>query len=118
MRVAAAGVEVAGVAGVGDGTVGGGNAVAVAGDGLNAAAAADGLDTAAEGDKTAGTLAVGAGAAAGVGDWLVPLHAAISAGTASTRSTTIRGISDVNRSVRTGSLATTTTRAFASPGRG
>src|SRR5437660_3314639 len=101
MRVAATGVEVAGGAGVGDGTVGGGNAVAVAGDGLNAAAAADGLDSTPVRDEAADTVA------AGVGDWLVPLHAAISAGTASTTSATIRGITDLNRSVRTGSLATT-----------
>ena len=114
MRVAATGVEVAGGAGVGDGTVGGGNAVAVAGDGLKAAAAADGLDATREGDEAASTVAV----AAGVGDWLVPLHAANNAATASTRTATIRGITEVNRSVRTGSLATTTTRAFARRGRG
>ena len=118
MRVAATGVEVAGGAGVGDGTVGGGNAVAVAGDGLKAAAAADGLDATPAGDEAAGTVAVAAGVAAGDGDWLVPLHAANSAATASTRNATIRGITEVNRSVRTGSLATTTTRAFASRGRG
>lgn len=51
-------------------------------------------------------MAVAAGVAAGVGDWLAPLHAAISASSASTRSASIRGITDVNRSVRTGALAT------------
>jgi hypothetical protein len=44
MCAAATGVDVAGGAGVGDGMLGGGNAVAVAGEGLAAAAAADGLD--------------------------------------------------------------------------
>src|SRR2546429_180020 len=81
----------------------GGNGVGETGEGQKAAAAADGLDTRAEGDKPAGAVAVAAGFAAGDGDWLVPLHAANSAGTASTRCTTIRGITEVNRSVRTGS---------------